>query len=461
MQKISKTAEKLISPTIMTKLLSDAVPAIKLVDYQFLEVNIGYCRAILPLNSASSNQHGTHQALILGLAGDYTGGLALASILDGEPILGVHEITADKGMSLWLIKSDMTYLKPSVENVYIEACITEEKHEQIIKRYNNGSTILLDIEISFKTQDFEEVAKGMFRYYCKKKNHLAPTTSGRKVEAMFKHIIKTSAKLIAQLRYLESKNNSPLFIDEISNKVAGPQGEVIANRFLDILPELQPLVAGRTHDLDLTIQRLSDKIDQIVFVGVGLDFRIERHDSTIQDKQIYALDLEEMLQYRKECSSKIEAISSVESKQIQISCNFITENIAEKLVSNGFHSDKPTLFIYEGCSMYFSHNETIKIINEIVGLMKCNKSSFLWMDIVDNSAFNSSEPTVNEFLAGMAKLGEPFIYGFEKDDEVIKCSGLRLVNKTFATDYCSVDDKAIYSLYSYNLFEPKNDHSYN
>ncbi|WP_405268290.1 class I SAM-dependent methyltransferase [Cellulophaga sp. Ld12] len=452
MKPISTEAKKILSPGNATKYLRDAVPAVRISEFKFLEVNVGYCRAILPLNSFSSNQHGTHQALILGMAGDYTGGVALASILDAEPILGVHEVTANKGMSLWLIKSEMSYLRPSVEDAYIEAHVPKEKHELLIQRYHSGSTILLDIEMSFRTKNDQDVAKGTFRYYCKKKNLLMPSKSNRKADAMFEHIIKTSAKLIARLRFLESKKTNPLFIDQIANEVAGAQGKVIANRFLEILPELQLLVAGRTHHLDLTLIRTSDTIKQIVFVGVGLDYRIERHNGNIQEKLVYSLDLREMLAYRKECSNQIDAISTIEQAQVQISCNFITESISEKLLNNGFDSQKASLFIFEGCSMYFSSKENNKILNEIGDLMRYNKNSLLWMDVIDEKVFDSDNPIVNKFLAGMARLGEPFIYGFNSNNEIIKQSGLCLINKSFANDFFKDENNEIYSLYSYNLF---------
>ena len=76
-----------IGPELMTNLLSDAVPVLEYTGFKFIDVKNGYCRAMLPLNSSSSNQHGTHQALLLALAGDYTGGLALASLSRCEPIM--------------------------------------------------------------------------------------------------------------------------------------------------------------------------------------------------------------------------------------------------------------------------------------------------------------------------------------------------------------------------------------
>lgn len=45
---------------------------------------------MLPLNKETTNQHGTHQAALVSLSADYTGGLALATLLRGVPLGGIH-----------------------------------------------------------------------------------------------------------------------------------------------------------------------------------------------------------------------------------------------------------------------------------------------------------------------------------------------------------------------------------
>lgn len=444
-----------INPQLMTKLLSEGVPSIKDIEFRYLEVKRGFCKSILPLNRKSSNQHGTHQALLLGMGGDYTGGLALASIIHDEPILGVHEVTPEKGMSLWLINSNMKYLKPSVDDVIIEAIISEEQHEQLNKRYHNGSTILLDVDISFKNPFLEDVAIGKFRYYCKKKNKLSPSSDISKPNSMFEHILKTSAKLVSQLRAIESSKSSPLFIDTIAERVAGKQGKVIADRFLKILPELQNLVAARTFHLDDTIQKLSEQVNQIVFIGVGLDFRIYRQKINFKIKLIYELDLPEMLTERLNQISTLKLNFDSKATTKQIECNFLSENISQKLLLNGFTPQNPTLFIYEGCSMYFNEEGNIKILSEISDLMKQNENSVLWMDIIDKKAISigNRSKSLNDFMSGMAKLGEPFICGFDKNDPVFKTSKLVINSQSITSDFIKHNSNDIYSLYTFNLLK--------
>lgn len=443
-----------INPTLMTKLLSEAVPTIDDVNFQFLDVKAGYCKSILPLNHKSSNQHGTHQALIMGMSGDYTGGLALASLIPFEPILGVHEITPDKGMSLWLIKSDMKYLKPSTDDLIVEAIIPDDAGEMINKRYHNGQTILLDVKITFKDLRDRPIAIGTFRYYCKKKNSLSTVASDNSINVMFEHILKTSAKLIAQLRAVESSKSQPLFIDEISEKVAGKQGKVIADRFMSLLPELQNMVAARTFHLDEALKKYSSKVKNIIFIGAGLDFRIYRNQQVFKDKTIYELDLGEMLAERAILEESFDLKALEFSTPLKINCNFITESISEKLRANGFNPEEPSFYIFEGCSMYFSHQENEKILSEISELLCGNSSSVLWMDMVDSRIFNSPENLPKEiqaFLANMAKLGEPFVYGFDRDSELLKSTQLKIIESATTDECMAIDKSEVYSLYSFNL----------
>ena len=88
-----------VNPHLMTELLRRAVPVLEYADWTIEEVGHGYTRSLLPLNPQSTNQHGTHQATLMALAADYTGGLALATLLRGDPIVGVHPVTTPDALN--------------------------------------------------------------------------------------------------------------------------------------------------------------------------------------------------------------------------------------------------------------------------------------------------------------------------------------------------------------------------
>lgn len=259
------------------------------------------------------------------------------------------------------------------------------------KRYNNGQTVLLDVSVTFKDLRNIDIAKGTFRYYCKKKNSLTAVSKDKSINMMFEHILKTSAKLIAQLRSVESIKANPLFIDNISGKVVGKQGKVIADRFMELLPELQNMVAARTFNLDEALKTHTFKIKNVIFIGAGLDFRIYLNQTVFKDKTIFELDLAEMLSERIQIEELLKMKSEEFQIPIKISCNFIRESIAEKLLSGGFNPEEPSFYIFEGCSMYFSEQENLKILMEISGLLKQNPDSILWMDMIDSKVIKNTE----------------------------------------------------------------------
>lgn len=442
---------------LMTTSLREAVPAIQAMDFRYLLSEAGYVKSIIPLNEFSSNQHGTHQGLLLAMGGDYTGGLALATILEDEPILGVHEIKPENAMSLWLLGSNMEYLSPSTEDVYLEAYIDPSLHAELKQRYFTGGTIVLDVEVQYKTEGNKAVAKGVFKYYCKKKNSLSVVTPGKRINAMFEHILKTSAKLIARLRATEAEQDKPLFIDPISSLVAGRQGKVIADRFVKSMPELQHMVAARTHHLDCTLAAYAPQISQLVFVGAGLDFRTYRLNNLLGHKTIFELDLKEMLDERAFLEEKYRIKPAYGTDPIRVACNFLTDSIVEKLLSVGFDAKLPTFFIYEGCAMYFTYEENKQILTQLQQLIQANNNSLLWMDKVDEAALNKtiSSPSLQFFLSNMAKLGEPFIFGFDAGNSLLHEVNLQIIESAITTQLKDLPHSDIYPLYSFNVLTSK------
>lgn len=102
-----------MNPNLMTGLLHDAIPVLKSVNWQVAEVAEGECVSQLPLSYESTNQHGTHQAALISLSADYTGGIALASLLRGVPFAGVHRYVGEESAALWLAAMNVRYLSPS------------------------------------------------------------------------------------------------------------------------------------------------------------------------------------------------------------------------------------------------------------------------------------------------------------------------------------------------------------
>lgn len=438
-----------INPNLMTVLLADAVPVVKEIQFRYEEVRRGYCKSFLPLNYMSSNQHGTHQAMLIGMAGDYTGGLAFASLITDEPILGIHEVLPDKAMSLWLVSADMKYVKPSTDDLIIEATVDVDNMGAYNRRYHEGKSLFVNVEVVFNDPDGEIVAKGLFRYYCKKKTSLVAPKNGELANVMFEHMLKTSAKMIARLRATEAEKQKPLFIDKYAVLAAGKQGKLIGDKFANILPQLQNMVAARTHHLDNILRAGKNIFKQVVFIGAGLDYRMYRLKELFEDKIVFKLDLPEMLEERNRVSFLFEEKPLID--EVDIPCNFITQSIAEHLFVNGFNIEDPALFIFEGCSMYFTEEENSVILEQLNGLLKLNTESRLWMDVVDRDIVDGSCPsaTVKSFLKNMARLGEPFVFGIANLPEFFNSFNMQLEIVANTTNVFENVQDDIYRLYNF------------
>jgi len=438
-----------VNPNLMTALLADAVPVVKEIKFRYIKVRRGYCKSFLPLNYMSSNQHGTHQAMLIGMAGDYTGGLAFASLITDEPILGIHEVLPDKAMSLWLVSADMKYVKPSTDDLIIEASVDENNMIAYNRRYHEGKSLFVSVEVLFNDPVGETVAKGLFRYYCKKKTSLVAPKNGERANVMFEHMLKTSAKMIARLRAMESEKQYPLFIDKYAALAAGKQGKLIGDKFADILPQLQNMVAARTHHLDNILHAGRNIFKQVVFIGAGLDYRVYRLKELFEDKIVFKLDLPEMLQERSRVTSLFKEKPLIQ--EVNIPCNFITQSIAEHLFLNGFNSKEPALFIFEGCAMYFTEEENNVILEQLSSLLKLNSESRLWMDVVDRDVVDGSCPsaTVKSFLKNMARLGEPFVFGIADIPEFFNSFNMEVEIAANTTNVIENGQDDIYRLYNF------------
>jgi methyltransferase (TIGR00027 family) len=452
MMDFQRDYETRINPELMTRLLAKAVPVVDATEFRYTEVALGLCRSVLPLNAQSSNQHGTHQGLLMAMAGDYTGGLALASLITGEPILGVHEVAPDNGMSLWLTGSDMEYRMPSTEDVTLEARFPADTARALNLRYHAGGTILAKVEVYYRDPRGQLVAKGVFKYFCKKRTHLGATAAGKPMNAMMRHVLKTSAKMVARMRAEESERDDALFHDEVAAKVAGAQGKVIGDRFLVVLPELQRMVAARTRHLDDCIRDAGENVAQVVFIGSGFDFRMLRHREILNKVLVYELDLPEMLQERQILERELE-LDIPHDRVRRVACDLLNQSLAEQLASAGLDVGKPTFFIYEGCSMYFTREQNTSILQEVQDLMQANGDSRLWMDAMHEDAMEvgCGEGRVSEFLRGMAALGEPFVFGLADDDSLFSSAGLNRMRSATTADVTGEADNGVYGLYRFLL----------
>ena len=436
-----------MNPEVVTSLLREQVPVLEFVQWRVDQIEPGAAQTLLPLNAQSTNQHFTHQAALQVLAADYTGGVALASLLTGWPILGVHPVASRYSVSMWLLKVDIKFLSPSVADLVATAKIDPELHGRIQKRFFEGKAVVETINIEFCNGDVP-VAEATATYFARQSEKLrAEGISMERVNALYQLKLTSSAEMIAGVRARES---GKLFVDPYAHDMAGQHGVAIANRFCDRTPQLGGMVAARTRHLDDTLRnfvRAGGR--QIVNVGVGWDMRAFRLDLPAGVK-FYELDFPTTLEERRRRLAQQEVVERPGVTRIEAPIDLRTMSLAD-VIAGQIDLDQPIFLAWEGMSMYFSEEEVRAILDGMQPLLR-HPDSLLWLDLVDRDPVEVPEQfpaPIQQFMRGMRVLGEPFTFGVDDAEEFLHSAGLRCLETVKSDAYLDDKDDPVYAVYQF------------
>lgn len=426
------------NPKLLTKLLRESVPVVQYIGFRFDEVAEGFCRSSLPLNIESANQHGSHQAALMSLAADYTGGAAFSTLLRGVPIAGIHPGNDRQSAALWLANMNVKYLAPSAGDLTVTCHISLEDCHAIQDRYFAGRRVLARLVVHFAC-DGERVAVAEMAYFAQPSWQIRSTTESTRSSRLFRHKLKASARLIAGLRGGLGGKSKLRFHCPHSRFVAGPHGKLLAERLNRVLPELQDLVLARTQHVDsVLLHGLQNGIQQVVLVGAGLDVRAFGYGELGTQATYFEVDLPEMLEERRRVLSHLNDLPAL--RRHPIAMNFEEHRLDDVLnAHSAFDPRLPTAFIYEGCSMYFDEPTNIAMTLAMKRLMQ-HPESFLWIDFVGRDVVSGGHDHegIDAFIDGMKELGETFIYGTDSPALLLEDLGFSSVSQTTAAELFDV-----------------------
>lgn len=422
-----------VNPALMTGLLRTSIPVLAHSDWSITEVKEGFCQSVLPLNAPTTNQHGTHQAALISLSADYTGGLALATLLRGVPLAGVHKCSEDESASLWLASMNVKYKAPSSGHLVGTCQVDPKKAEMISTRYQRGDRVLVALDVEFHSNG-ELVAVAEMKYFAQPTIQLTPAPGSATRSTLFGHKLKASARMIAGVRSRMSLNPRLTIQCPYASHSAGPHGQLLANRLEAALPQLPEMVLARTQHCDETLDAMSN-VKQVVMLGAGLDMRPLRHAHRDPEMMWFEIDLPEMIAERYRVASDI--ADRFEDQRVLLEADFRCDSLKDVLhKSPKFDPSLPTLFIYEGCSMYFSNEENRGLLRQVRELM-VHPDSVLWADIVSQEVVTgrTNDQSVLSFLKGMEELGETFVFGLDDPSDWLNQVGFSKVTVESCRDY--------------------------
>ncbi|MCC9645161.1 YiiD C-terminal domain-containing protein [Rhodopirellula sp. JC740] len=433
--------EQRVNPELMTKLLHQAIPVLEAVQWKVTSVTEGGCESILPLTKASTNQHGTHQAALISLSADYTGGLALTTLLRGVPLAGIHpRCTDEESASLWLAAMDVKYRNPSTGHLIGTCNIAPSVAKTVQQRYFAGKRVLVTLPVTF-TSNGELVAEAEMRYFAQPSIQLKPTKANPRISPIFKQKLKASARMIAGLRASSETKN--IRVDRSHERqAAGPHGELLANRLNGVLPQLKDMVIARTRHIDETLRAVPD-LKQVVILGVGLDMRPFRMNKELGQPTFFELDLPEMLEERERVISEMPSEDGV-TRHV-MAADFKVDRISDLLTRHPeFDPTLTTAVVYEGCSMYFTEEENRGILKDIASLLQ-NADSLVWCDLVRESVVEGTTPSpeIKKFTDGMEELGERFIFGCNSPVDYFASCDLPATRSTTVGEFLGLHDPVL------------------
>ncbi len=442
-----------MNPELVTALLAEAAKAGTASGMRFVEVAEGSCRAVLPLTRANTNQYGAHQGMVMALAADYVSGTALASLYRGVPVLGVHPVPGADAAAMWHVSVDIRYREPSTEDLLVEAAVPVEQGPELRRRFWAGKPSFVPVEVVMRSRSGRTVATATMTVFVRHVDHIRPSGAGEKAGVMFRHMLKTSARLIANIRGRAAGRPDALYADPWSRRAAGRHGELLGERFLELLPPLETMIEARTrHGDDRLRAAVASGVRQVALVGAGLDFRPFRLAEDLPEVRWFEMDLPAMLEERERVLASL-GLRGGRRQAVPLNLDF--DDVAEVLArAPGFRADEPVFVIFEGVSMYLAPDRAPAVFAGLARAVGRHPDSRLWLDLVRRAAFApDAPPAARAFLDGMAQLGEPFLFGCDRPEELFAAGGLAVAEEAPSGRYRPVDPGAAPLLDLYRFVE--------
>ena len=385
------------NPTRLTARLHEMVPLLQFVNFQLECVTEHETIATIPLLPSTMNQNGTHQASIFYLLSDYLAGIALYAGLPGSYTVGVHDRGSGQPIQFWLKTNTVHHLKPGTGLIRGKVCLPEDTILVMRDRLTQKGRCDVSVHVEI-FQDGELVATANPEMGIYKAN---PRSPHERASFFHREDSKLSAKLIAGLRP-----------DSLSQSVAGAQGRALAQRFAAIAPQLPELVIARGRHLANHLDQHRQIYGQVVVLGLGLDVQPLRYASSSQ--YWFGIDLRQSLVMREQ--SFVQAGGDSEHLKY-IPTDLRTTDWGRTLLTHSFDPTVATFFIAEGLVPYLHKSEILKLLRSISQLCLHN-SSRVWIDHFSPLFYTLNNLEIQAFLQNISRLGEPFITGFNKVEDL-------------------------------------------
>ncbi len=158
--------------------------------------------------------------------------------------------------------------------------------------------------------------------------------------------VGATAFVIASMRAMEEKREQKIFDDPYAKWFANPEIDEKVRFLIAAFPPSLEVVRYRVCIMgEIVARSIADGVRQVVTLGAGFDMRAEifRADGV----RFCDVDQPAVLTYKREVLE-----SNGVAPCTYILCNYLEVDLPEKLAEAGFDLTAPTLFVWEGNTMY-------------------------------------------------------------------------------------------------------------
>ncbi len=242
-----------------------------------------------------------------------------------------------------------------------------------------------------------------------------------------------TALMVAALRGRASRVG--LCADPWGSPLAGPEGEALADRYLELFPHFVEYMGVRTAFLDEVVLRAQLEapfMRQIVVLGAGLDTRAAR----LARPGVRFFEVDQPAS-QADKRTRLAALSGYPADAATfVSCDFEHQDFVERLVAARFDLMAPALFLWEGVSYYLGEEAVRATLSRIAD--GCHAGSAVVFDYVMKNIIEGRRlrPHHVASVELLASLSEPFRWGTNDPIPLLAECGFRHVRATSFDEAC-------------------------
>lgn len=225
-----------------------------------------------------------------------------------------------------------------------------------------------------------------------------------------------------------------LIDDPWAEALAGEEGARFSEIYDHVFPPRELYMGVRTWFLDGQVRHhiIDRKFPQVVMLGAGLDTRAAR--LARPGVRFFEVDHPATQAY------KLERVSTLpgypKDAATYVSCDFLHEDFLDRLTANGFRTDAPAIFIWEGVTYYLTEAAVRATLRRIAS--GCEKTSVVVFDyvmkrLVEGQRIREENRKMLELLRSIS---EPFQFGINDVLPLLFEEGFRWVDTVSFDEAC-------------------------